>query len=343
MNKRERFLKACRAEEVDRPPVWVMRQAGRHLPEYRAVKEKHSFHEIVQTPELALEVTMQPIRRYQVDAAIMFSDILVIPEALGQPYNFHEKGGIKMDFALNGEEDIDRLNPDGIEDRLSYVPAAIKLIKKELGGERALIGFAGSPWTLATYMVEGGSSRDYHRCKELFYTDRPMFEALMEKITTAVIRYFRMQIEAGVDAVQIFDSWGGVLAFDAFEEASVKWMRRIVESINGEVPVIVFSKGMHDHVDELVSTGANCLGVDWTVRLSEIRNRLPANVGVQGNLDPVILNTTPEIVEREVKKILDDMAGQKGHIFNLGHGITPHAKVENMLKLVETITNYRPQ
>lgn len=343
MNKRERFLKACHCEELDRPPVWVMRQAGRHLPEYRELKTKHSFHEIVQTPDLALEVTMQPLRRYEMDAAILFSDILVIPEALGQPYHFREHGGIEMEFALKSADDIHRLSADGIEERLDYVRGAIELIKKELNGERALIGFGGAPWTLATYMVEGGSSKDYHRCKELFYTNKPLFEALMETITTGVIRYFEMQIDAGVDAVQIFDSWGGVLAPDAFEEASVKWMRRIVDAIKDRVPVIVFSKGAHTQLDALVSTGANILGVDWTVRLSTISDQLPDHIGVQGNLDPVVLNTTPEIVERETRKILDDMKGHKGHIFNLGHGISPSAKPENMVALVETIKSYGAQ
>ncbi|MBA2661393.1 MAG: uroporphyrinogen decarboxylase [Bradymonadaceae bacterium] len=341
MNQRERFLRACRKQKVDRPPLWVMRQAGRHLPEYRELKLKHSFHEIVQTPELALEVTMQPLRRYDMDAAILFSDILVIPEALGQPYHFQEAGGIKMEFALKSAADIEKLSAEGVEERLDYVPRAIRLIRDEIGPERALIGFGGSPWTLATYMVEGGSSKDYQRCKELFYTDRALFDALMEKITVGLIRYFRMQIDAGVDAIQIFDSWGGVLTPDAFEEASVSWMRRIVAEIAGEVPVIVFSKGMHHNLDALVSTGANCLGVDWTVRLGDISRQLPANVGVQGNLDPVILNTSPEVVDREARKILDDMHGQDGHIFNLGHGITPQAKIENMLQLVETVTTYR--
>ncbi|MFU8804261.1 MAG: uroporphyrinogen decarboxylase [Bradymonadaceae bacterium] len=340
MNRRERFLRACRKEKVDRPPMWVMRQAGRHLPEYRELKTRYSFHDIVQTPELALEVTMQPLRRYDMDAAILFSDILVIPEALGQPYHFRETGGIEMEFALETAADIERLSADGIEEKLDYVRGAIDLIKAELGGERAMIGFGGSPWTLATYMVEGGSSKDYHRCKELFYTDRPLFNALLEKITAGLIRYFEMQIDAGVDVVQIFDSWGGVLTPDAFEVASVAWMRRVVDAIKHRVPVIVFSKGAHSQLDALVSTGANVLGVDWTVRLSTISEQLPANIGVQGNLDPVVLNTTPEIVEREVRKILDDMKGHDGHIFNLGHGITPRAKPENVMTLVETVKSY---
>ena len=342
MNHRERFLRACRSEPVDRPPVWVMRQAGRHLPEYRELKEKYSFHDIVQTPELALEVTMQPLRRYPMDAAIVFSDILVIPEALGQPYNFRDVGGIEMDFALESEADIQKLSPEGTAEKLSYVGDAIRLIRDELGDSRALIGFGGSPWTLATYMVEGGSSRHYRRCKELFYTERPLFDRLMEKITASLIEYFQMQIDAGVDCIQIFDSWGGVLTPDAFEDASVRWMREIVSAIGDDIPTIVFSKGMHEHTDALVSTGADVLGVSWTTRLSDVSNKLPDNIGVQGNLDPVLINTTPEIVDREAKKILTDMKGHTGHIFNLGHGIMPQAKIECMAQLVETVSTFEP-
>lgn len=341
MNHRDRFLKACRSEAVDRPPIWVMRQAGRHLPEYLELKAKHSFHELVQTPELASEVTMQPIRRYGMDAAILFSDILVIPEALGQPYHFREGGGIEMEFALNSAADINRLSATDTAQKLSYVADAIKLLKEELDQKRALIGFGGSPWTLATYMVEGGSSRDYRRSKELFYSNRPLFEQLMEKITASLIEYFEMQIDAGVDCLQIFDSWGGVLAPDAFQEASVKWMRKLIEAIDGRVPTILFSKGMHEHTDALVSTGADVLGVTWTTQLSKVHDALPDGIAVQGNLDPVLLNTTPEIVRQEATKILEDMRGRKGHIFNLGHGIMPSAKIECMQALVETVANFK--
>ncbi|TXD43711.1 uroporphyrinogen decarboxylase [Lujinxingia vulgaris] len=340
MNRRQRFLAACKSQPVDRPPIWVMRQAGRHLPEYLKLKEKYSFHELVQTPELALEVTTQPLRRYDMDAAILFSDILVIPEALGQPYHFRDVGGIEMEFALKSKADIDKLSIDAIEEKLAYVPAAIKLIREELGDERALIGFGGSPWTLATYMIEGGSSKTYARAKQMFYSEPALFEALMEKITAGLVRYFEMQIDAGVDALQIFDSWGGVLSPHAFEQASTKWMGRVVEAIGGRVPTVVFSKGMHHLLDPLVATGADVLGVDWTARLSDVRRALPANVAVQGNLDPIILNTTPEIVRKEATRILDDMRGVDGHIFNLGHGITPQAKIACMEALVETVTSY---
>ncbi len=341
MNHRERFLAACQCEELDRPPIWVMRQAGRYLPEYRELKKTNTFHQLVQTPEKALEVTMQPLRRFDLDAAILFSDILVIPEALGQPYHFRDIGGIEMEFRLETDDDVEKLSSDGIEDRLDYVAQAIKLIKKELDGERALIGFGGSPWTLATYMIEGQSSKDYIRSRQWYYQHRERFDALLERITDALIAYFRMQLEAGVDVLQIFDSWGGVLPGHHFEDASVKWMKKIVDAVGGEVPMIVFSKGMQDYGELLSDTGANILGVTWTANLRQVRDSLPENVGVQGNLDPVLMSTTPELVEQEAKRLLEEMRGTKGWIFNLGHGIQPSAKPENMARLVETVSNWK--
>jgi len=341
MKSRERFRRACLCEPLDRPPIWVMRQAGRHLPEYRELKTKYTFHELVQTPELAHEVTMQPVRRYGMDAAIMFSDILVIPEAMGQPYEFRDGGGIEMAYRIETKADIDRLDVSSIEERLDYVAQTLRMLRKTLGDETALIGFGGSPWTLATYMVEGGSSKDYSRAKRLFYTEREQFDALMEKITDALISYFKMQIREGVDAIQIFDSWGGVLAPNAFWEASAKWMARISEAVRDEVPVIVFSKGSHENVSDLVRTKPNVLGADWTTSLVDFRDKLPEKIGVQGNLDPVILQTTPEIVRRETTEILESMRGKTGHIFNLGHGISPTANIENMEALVSTVQEFR--
>lgn len=347
MNHRERFLAACNAQSVDRIPMWIMRQAGRYLPEYRALKEKHSFHQIVQTPELATEVTMQPLRRYALDAAIVFSDILVIPEALGQPYHFRDIGGIEMEFALNTDEDVEKLSTEHVTDKLSYVAHAITSIRQqmklELDQERALIGFGGSPWTLATYMIEGQSSRNYSKSREWYYMHNDRFEALMHKITDALIGYFHMQIDAGVDVIQIFDSWGGVLAPHAFVEASTKWMKRIVDALEGRVPVIVFSKGMHDHLDELVDTGAHVLGMSWTASMAKIKDALPAHIGVQGNLDPVVLNTTQEVTIAQGTRVLESMGNRKGFIFNLGHGIEPHAKPENLAALVDLVTQWTPR
>lgn len=336
-NGRERFRAAARCELVDRPPVWLMRQAGRCLPEYRALKESRTFVELVRDPELAAEITLQPIRRFGFDAAVLFSDILVIPEAMGQPYRFREQGGMEMDFAVASREQIDRLDHRGVCDRLSYVPEALGLIKKALAGNTAMLGFAGSPWTLAGYMIEGGSRGDGAAPKELFYREPVLFGELMEKLTLAVTDFLRLQIDAGVDAVQIFDSRGGELADGAFESASGRWIREIIAGLGGRVPVILFAKGVNGCWESLVATGANVLSLDWTQPLGEVRAKLPPQVGVQGNLDPALLCTTPEIVAAETNRILKSMAGQAGHIFNLGHGVPPAAKLECIQALADTV------
>ena len=341
MTSRERFLSACACAPLDRPPVWVMRQAGRYLPEYRALKAKSSFLEMVKTPELAAEVTLQPLRRFALDAAIIFSDILVIPEALGQGYKFRDEGGIAMDFRLEHRAQLDRLDTVGVPFHLDYVAKALARVKAELKGEKALLGFGGSPWTLATYMVEGGSSEDFGRLKQLFYTDRPFFNALMEKLTGALIEYFKLQIAAGADAIQLFDSWGGIIAGQDYEAASLRWMREIIAELPKDFPVILYAKGAPFQLTDMAFTGAKVLGVDWTVDLGVVRKLVPGNVALQGNLDPVLMNTTPEIVRTEVSRLLETMRGTRGHIFNLGHGIMPEAKIECMEALVETVTSWK--
>ena len=339
-NSRALFHAAVRCEPVVRPPVWMMRQAGRALPEYRALKEKHSFVEMVKTPELAAEVTLQPIRRFGFDAAILFSDILVVPEAMGQTYRFRETGGIEMDFALRTSEDIARLDTTHVAERLEYMAGALRLVKKSLGGKTALIGFAGSPWTLANFMIEGGGSREWHGAKRMFYDDPALFARLMEKITPAVAACMQVQIEAGAEVVQIFDTLGGLLAPDDFYESSARWIRQIVASVPSTTPVIVFSKGASQW-ETLVETGANILGVDWTQRLADVRGRLPGNVGVQGNLDPALLAAAPEAAAAATARILESMRGKCGHIFNLGHGVTPDARLESIAAVVETVKNFR--
>ena len=342
MNSRERFLAACACQTLERPPLWVMRQAGRYLPEYRALKAKSSFLEMVRTPALATEVTLQPLRRFALDAAILFSDILVIPEALGQPYAFRDTGGIAMGYRLDTRTQIDALSPaHAILDKLSYVAESIALLKAELAGNHALLGFGGSPWTLATYMVEGGSSDDFERIKTLFYTKRATFDALLEKLTSAIIVYFQMQIRAGADAIQIFDSWGGLIAGTDYEAASLKWIRQIIAALPQDFPVILYAKGTASQLTDQAFSGARVLSVDWTCDLAVVRRTLPANIAVQGNLDPILLNTTPEIVRREATRLLESMRGTNGHIFNLGHGITPQAKIECMEALVDTVTGWR--
>jgi uroporphyrinogen decarboxylase len=342
VTSRERFLAACACTPLDRPPIWVMRQAGRYLPEYRALKAKSSFLEMVKTPALATEVTLQPLRRFALDSAILFSDILVIPEALGQPYAFRDTGGIAMAYRLETRAQVDALAPaSAIPEKLSYVADTLALLKTELAGKKALLGFGGSPWTLATYMVEGGSSDEFERIKTLFYTERALFNALLEKLTAALIAYFQMQIRAGADAIQIFDSWGGLIAGADYEAASLKWIRQIIAALPADFPIILYAKGTAPHLTDQAFTGARVLSVDWTCDLSVVRRTLPANVAVQGNLDPILLNTTPDIVRRETTRLLESMRGTAGHIFNLGHGITPRAKLECMETLVETVTTWR--
>ena len=341
MNSRQRFLAALECQPLDRPPVWVMRQAGRYLPEYRALKEKYSFLQLAQTPELALEVTMQPLRRFALDAAILFSDILVIPEAMGQGYHFKDVGGIAMDYALERPEQIARLTSGAVEEKLAYVAEALRLIKSELGGSKMLLGFGGSPWTLATYMVEGGSSKEFTKIKSLFYQDRALFDALLEKITAALIAYFRMQRAAGADAIQIFDSWGGILAGDDYEAASLQWMRRVIEAVGNETPIIIYAKGTTPHLARQAACRPRAVAVDWTIPIDEAARTVPETIALQGNLDPAILNTTPAIVAERTTHILDAMRDRPGHIFNLGHGILPNARIENMQALVDTVVGYR--
>jgi len=341
MTSRQRFLAALDCQPLDRPPIWVMRHAGRDLPEDRALKEKYSFLQLAQTPELALEVTLQPLRRFPLDAAILFSDILVIPEAVGQGYHFREEGGIGMNYRLENATQIERLDPHAIEEKLAYVAEALDLIRCEIDGSRALLGFGGSPWTLATYMVEGGSSKNFERSKSLFYTERPLFDALMETLCDALIAYFKMQAAHGVDAIQIFDSWGGIIAGSDYEEASLKWIQRVVDELRDIVPIILYAKGVHALIERQAALDLAAIAVDWTLPIRQAADRIPAHLAIQGNLDPAILNTTPSIVSESALGILDSMADRPGHIFNLGHGILPTAKIENMETLVDTVANYR--
>jgi uroporphyrinogen decarboxylase len=362
LTNRRRFLAAARCQPVDRPPVWLMRQAGRALPEYRQLKKTYTFVQLVQNPELAVEVTLQPVRRFGFDAAILFSDILVIPEAMGQTYHFKETGGVQMDFAVTTRADIEKLSVERVVERLSYVDQALRMLRQELGDETALIGFSGSPWTLATFMMEGASVPKYSRALQLFREDPKTYFALAEKLTAAVTAYLKMQIATGVDAVQIFDSHGGHLAPAEFQQASGRWLRDIITalgmpgtapaSINqptrragtvpGAPPVIVFSLGTHGNWNDLISTGANVIGIDWQTSMAEARKLIPENIGLQGNLSPTLISdATPDVVARETKNILETMRGRPGHIFNLGHGVTPTAKLENIAALVETVRGFR--
>jgi uroporphyrinogen decarboxylase len=335
------MLDALRCAPVDRPPVWLMRQAGRCLPEYRALKEKYTFRQLVQTPELAAEVTMQPVRRFNFDAAILFSDILVVPEGLGQGFSFRESGGVEMDFVLRDANDVRRLNTRGMAERLQYVAKAIRQTQSELGRRAALLGFAGSPWTLANFMLGGGSAHGQTIGLELFRRDRALFELLSEELALAVTEYLQMQINAGVDAIQIFDSLGGLLPAEDFEVASGRWMRTIVAALKGQVPVIVYSKGTRNWTS-LVQTGARAIGIDHEIDLGEANRQLPPEVAVQGNLRPDLLaGADAPTVAAQTRRLLELMRGRNGYIFNLGHGVPPEAKMENLEALAGTVQNFK--
>ncbi len=342
MNSRERFQRACSCLPVDRTPVWIMRQAGRYLPEYLRLKERYTFKELVSNPELATEVTLMPLQRFDFDAAIIFSDILIIPEALGQPYEFQDKGGISMKYRIDSRSDVAKLDSSNTREKLNYVADALRLVRNEIDNKKALIGFGGSPWTLAAYMVEGGSSKTLSRTKNLFYQDRLCFDRLLSKITKALIESFNLQIEAGVDVLQIFDSMGGICPASDFDAMSLQWVKQIVDAVKGKVPLIFFSKGMAHHPDLLVTTGTEVLSIDWTVCLRQFADKLPAKLAVQGNLDPNLLTTDPATVKEATNKILQKMEGRLGHIFNLGHGITPTGKIECVQSLVEAVHEFTP-
>jgi uroporphyrinogen decarboxylase len=337
LTRRERFLRALHCQPVDYPPVWLMRQAGRALPEYRKLKEKYTFLGLAQNPELAAEVTLQPIRRFGFDAAIIFSDILVIPEAMGVSYRFRETGGVEMDFKIQSPADIEKLSVRDIAEKLSYVTDAIRIVREELGDTTGLLGFAGSPWTLANFMLDGGSAKEHTGGLKLFREDRRSFDALCEKLADAIVEFLQAQIEAGVDAVQIFDSVGGLIPEPDFYDASARWMRRILCSLGGQVPAIVFSKGARDWAS-ILKIGADVIGVDHGISLRDVRRRFPQRPAIQGNLDPAsIANETPEQVSLRVESILDEMRGRDGFIFNLGHGLPPNARLENVQAILETI------
>jgi uroporphyrinogen decarboxylase len=341
LTHRQRFINACICQPVDRPPIWMMRQAGRSLPEYLELKQGRKFTDLVQNPQLAAEVTLQPIRRFGYDAAVIFSDILVIPEAMGQPYELQEKGGVKMSFQIESMRDVDRLDPSNVLDKISYTPEAIRLVRRELGDERAIIGFAGSPWTLASFMMEGGSSRDNIRSRALVYSEPETCTALLEKITQATITYLNAQIDAGADVIQLFDSQGGTLAPNDFWNLSGLWMQRIIDELKGDTPVIVFGRGVHHNWKELLQTGADALGIDWNIRLADVCAEIPRNVALQGNLDPALLCASPQAAKLETQKILEEMRGRDGFIFNLGHGVPPEASIETIEAVTQTVKDFQ--
>ncbi len=341
MIQNDRLLKALRREPVDRAPIWVMRQAGRYLPEYRATRQKAgSFMALCQNPELACEVTLQPIERYGLDAAILFSDILTIPDAMGLGLQFVEGEGPQFAHPVRSQADIRALSVPDPNEALRYVMDAVSLIKKSLNNSIPLIGFAGSPWTLATYMVEGQASKQFHHIKHLCYQYPQLMQMLLDTLTQAVSQYLLAQIESGVDALMVFDSWGGILPTTAYLTYSLQPMQRIVQDIKAKhpnMPVILFTKGGSAWLEHIAATGCDGVGVDWILPMSQVRERIGGQVAIQGNLDPAVLLCDEATIIAETQALLDDFGNHPGHIFNLGHGITPDVKPEAMAALVETV------
>lgn len=329
---------------VERTPVWMMRQAGRYLPEYRAIRAKTDFLTLCKTPDLAAEVTIQPVDLVGVDAAILFSDILVIPEAMGMELIIEEgKGGPRFPDPIRTASAIEHLRRPDPNDHLGYVMQAIRTTKRGLNDRVPLIGFSGSPWTLATYMVEGSGSKNFRHIKNLVYSNPEAAHLLLEKLAVAVADYLSAQIEAGVDAVQIFDTWGGILPPDEFREFSLLYIEKVIgRMIRSGQPIIVFCKDCDHSSRKIAGSGADAIGVDWTTDLAVVRNRVGEKVAIQGNLDPVLLFSEPSRIEQGVRDVLEKYGQGPGHIFNLGHGILPETPVENAKAMIEAVKRLSP-
>ena len=349
--KNDRFLRALRREPVDRTPVWLMRQAGRYLPEYRATrKEAGSFLGMAKNPDVACEVTLQPLRRFDLDAAILFSDILTIPDAMGLGLYFVEGEGPKFERTVRSAADAARLGVPDMETELRYVMDAVRVIRRELDGKVPLIGFSGSPWTLACYMVQGGGSKDFALIKAMALNEPAVLHQLLSVNTDAVIAYLAAQRAAGAQALQVFDTWGGVLSPAMYREFSLPYLQRIARELDrGEgaerTPLILFGKGTAAYLEELAATGADGVGVDWLVELSEAARRTGGKVALQGNLDPATLYGSPDAIRREVRRALDSYrdgnAGSRdGHVFNLGHGMSPDMNPDHVAVLVDEVHTY---
>ena len=340
------YINALLKKEVTRTPIWVMRQAGRYLPEYRATRKKAGdFLTLCKSSDLACEVTLQPLERFDLDAAILFSDILTIPDAMGLGLHFVEGEGPKFSHPLSSLSEINQLTKPDVSKDLSYVSEAVSVIKKNLKGRVPLIGFSGSPWTLATYMVEGGSSKTFSKVKGLMYENPKHMHQLLDVLADTIIDYLNSQIEAGADSVMIFDTWGGLLNKASYENFSLMYMSKIVAGINRnykgkKIPVTLFTKGGSAWLEQIAATGCDAVGIDWTVEIGEAERRVGSKVALQGNLDPSVLYASPEVIKSEAHKILDQFQGSTGHVFNLGHGITPDVNPESMKALVDAVHSY---
>ena len=342
--KNDRYLRALLRQPVDKTPVWVMRQAGRYLPEYREVRAKAGdFMTLCSTPEMACEVTLQPLRRYDLDASIIFSDILTIPDAMGLGLHFVTGEGPKFEKVIRTSADIAKLGVPDMEDNLGYVMDAIRLTRREIDGKVPLIGFSGSPWTLACYMVEGGSSKDFAKVKGMMFDAPEQMHALLNVLAKSVIEYLNAQIAAGAQSIMLFDTWGGALSQSNYQKFSLAYMQQIVAGLTREnegrtVPVTLFTKGGGQWLEMMAETGVDGVGLDWTTDITAARQRIGDKVTLQGNMDPCVLYASPDRVEQEVASVLAGFGeGNTGHVFNLGHGIHPTVDPENMQRLVDSV------
>lgn len=339
MLKNDLILRTIRGEETERAPVWMMRQTGRYLPDYRILRDKYDFFTRVQTPELATEITLQPVDQIGVDAAILFSDILVVLQAMGLEVQLIENKGPVLPEPVRTAADLKRIYVPEVEESLGYVFDAVRLTKKELNNRVPLIGFAGAPWTLLCYMVEGKGSKTFDLAKSFCYTQPELAHRLLQMITDTTIAYLKHQVKAGVDIIQLFDSWGGLLGPDDFEIFSLQYMRQIIKAVKNEVPTILFAKGAWSSIPEMVKTGAAAIGLDWCIRPETAREMAGSNVTLQGNFDPArLLSPVPEL-KKEVTRMLNSF-GPGRHIANLGHGILPQVPVDHAKAFVDAVKNH---
>ena len=339
MLKNDLLIKTLLGEPTERTPVWMMRQAGRYLPDYRKLRDKYDFFTRVQTPSLATEITLLPVNQIGVDAAILFSDILVVLQAMGLEVQLIENKGPVLPDPIRTAADLKRVYIPDVEETLGYVFEAIRLTKRELNNRVPLIGFAGAPWTLLCYMVEGNGSKTFDLVKTFCYTQPELAHRLLQMLTDTTIAYLKHQVKAGADTIQLFDSWGGLLSPDDFEILSLKYMRQIIQALKNEVPTILFAKGAWGSIPEIVATGTTCLGLDWSIRPETARKMAGHFVTLQGNLDPArLLSPIPEL-KKEVTKMLNSF-GPGRYIANLGHGILPHVPVDHAKAFVDTVKNH---
>ncbi|WP_251358209.1 uroporphyrinogen decarboxylase [Kangiella sp. TOML190] len=347
--KNDRYIRACLQQETDRTPIWMMRQAGRYLPEYRQLRaEAGSFMDLCTNPELACEVTLQPLRRFPLDAAILFSDILTIPDAMGLGLYFTPGEGPAFEKPVRSMAEVAALPIPNPNQELKYVTDAVATIRKALQGQVPLIGFSGSPWTLATYMVEGASTKNFSWVKGMMYQEPKAMHALLEKLADSIILYLNAQVAAGAQALMIFDTWGGVLTPADYQEFSLRYMQKIVAGLTREkdgqkIPVTLFTKGAGNWLEQMAQTGADCLGVDWTTNLQDARALVNGKTALQGNMDPSILYGSEQRIREEVSKILASYGQGSGHVFNLGHGIHQTVEPEKAGAFIKAVHELSPQ